>query len=100
MVFLVTKFGRLAGLRPPAGVLSVSSLRRCVWVIGRREGGVEKEAGKIKITFPFAALRNEMAIPGVRGSWRGRGGQWIVEASHFSLQQASLPLPPQVEGSR
>lgn len=40
-----------------------------------------------------------MAIPGVWGSWMERGGQWSVEASHFSLLQALLS-PPQSLGKK
>lgn len=71
IVFAVTKFGLLVA-QAPSSVLSISGVSHRVWDM---VGGGGKEAGTIKITFPFAALWNEMAIPGVCGGGEpvGRG---------------------------
>lgn len=72
-----------------------------------REGGVWKEAGTIKITFPFAALWNEMAIPGVCGGSRwGEEGNEVLKhlISPSNKPPSSPPLKSTVgggvEGSR
>lgn len=78
-----------------SSVLSISSMRLCVWEMerGREEvGAVSGKQGRLRS--PFHLLHSEMKWPSqVCGGVGWRGGQWSVEASHFSLLPTLLSPP-------
>lgn len=74
--------------------LSVSGMRLCVWEMESGEG-VRGKQGRLRS--PFHLQHSEMKWPSqVCGGVGWRGGQWSVEASHFSL----LPTHPYPTGKK